>query len=119
MLLCVGVGFLPSLVFIDQLRFLDDLPDAAKADALVGDVLGRPAFRLSTHVVVGVHLGLCPLEKDVLEPHGFGVIPQGVPLVLGYPAKSAKVIAVDAHILLEGDLDAGQLSLGGGCLDAG
>ena len=40
-LLCVGVGFLPSLVFIDQLRFLDDLPDAAEAASLLLDLRFR------------------------------------------------------------------------------
>ena len=45
-LLGVGGGFLPSLVLIDQLRFLDDLPDAAEAASLLLDLRFRPVFRL-------------------------------------------------------------------------
>ena len=39
--------------------------------------------------------------------------------VLRRPAKFSEVIAADAHVLLELDLDAGQILLGSGCLDAG
>lgn len=50
-MLCVGVSFLPSLVFIDQLRFLDDLPDAAEAASLLLNLRCCPVFRLAVHVV--------------------------------------------------------------------
>ena len=83
-LLCVGVGFLPSLVFIDQLRFLDDLPDAAEAASLLLDFLCRPVFRLTAHVVVGIHLRFHPEEKDLLQLQRFLVVPQAVPLLFHY-----------------------------------
>ena len=63
-LLGVWVGFLPSLVLIDQLRFLDDLPDAAEAASLLLDLCRRPILRLVAHVVVGIHLRFRPEEKD-------------------------------------------------------
>ena len=116
-LLCVGVGFIPSLVFIDQLRFLDDLPDAAEAASLLLDLRFCPVFRLAAHVVVGIHLRFRPEEKDLLQLQRFLVVPQAVPLVLCRPAKASEVVAAEGHVLLEGDLDADQLLLGVGFLN--
>lgn len=56
-------AFVPDLVFIDQLRFLDDLPDAAEAASLLLDLRCRPILRIAAHVVVGIHLRFRPEEK--------------------------------------------------------
>lgn len=117
MLLCVGVGFLPSLVLIDQLRFLDDLPDAAEAASLLLDLRCCPVFRLAAHVVVGIHLRFRPEEKDLLQLQRLLVVLQAVPPILCCPAKASEVTAAEAHVLLEGDLDADQLLLGVGFLN--
>lgn len=99
MLLYVGVGYLPSLVFINQLRF-------------------RPVFRLAAHVVVGIHLRFRPEEKDLLQLQRFLVVPKAVPPVLCRPAKASEIVAAKGHVLLEGDLDANQLLLGVGFLNS-
>ena len=117
MLLGVGVGFLPSLVLIDQLRFLDDLPDAAEAASLLLDLRCCPVFRLAAHVVVGIHLRFRPEEKDLLQLQRFHIVTQAVPPVLCRPAKASEVAAAEGHVLLEGDLDADQLLLGVGSLN--
>lgn len=64
-LLCVGVGFLPSLVFIDQLRFLDDLTDAAEAASLLLDLRNR--FKVLKLTLSFQHWGLTPRDNTLHE----------------------------------------------------
>ena len=116
-MLGIEVGCFPNLVLIDQLRFFNNLPDCTEANPLLLDFLCRPAFRLAAHVVIGIHLGSCPLEQDFLELDGVHLISQDVPPVICCPAKFTDVIPVDAHILLELDFDAGQFTLSGSRLN--